>query len=185
MLINENLLPKSNPHNNIITLIGMMGSGKTKFGSLIAKKNNFEFYDSDHFIEKKVNLPVKDIFRIHGEPFFRLIEQEEIHNVISKSETINNTLIISIGGGAFDNQHTRNLLLERTKVIWLNTPIEIIIKRIHDKSKRPMIKGDIKVSLETLFEKRLEYYKLSHYRLDTESLSPKNIEDIITYISLV
>ena len=187
MLIKEKMSNKRSPHNisNITTLIGMMGTGKTKFGSLIAKKNNFHFYDSDHLIEKKFGISVKELFRIHGEPFFRKAEQEEISYIINKSETFNSKVFISIGGGAFDNEHTRNLLLEKSKVIWLNTPIKKIINRIHDKSKRPMIKGDIKVSLEVLLKKRLEFYKLSHYRLDTEKLSQKNIEEIITYISLI
>ena len=177
---------QSSPHSisNIVTLIGMMGTGKTKFGSLIAKKNSLQFYDSDHLIEKKFNLSVKELFKIHGEPFFRKVEQEEIFYIINKCKSINSKVFVSIGGGAFDNEHTRNLLLEKSKVIWLNTPIEKIVDRIHDKSKRPMIKGDIEDSLEELLKKRLKYYRQSHYRLDTEKLSPKKIEEIITYISL-
>ena len=169
--------------SNIVTLIGMMGTGKTKFGSLIAKKNNLQFYDSDHLIEKKFDLTIKELFKIHGEPFFRKVEQEEIFYIINKCEAINSKVFLSIGGGAFDDESTRNLLLEKSKVIWLNTPIEKIIDRIHDKSKRPMIKGDVKDSLESILKKRLKYYRLSHYRLDTDQLSQKNIEEIITFIS--
>ena len=47
-----------------------------------------------------------------------------------------------------------------------------------------MIKGDIKDSLEELLKKRLKYYRQCHYRIDTEKLSQKNIEEIISYISL-
>ena len=57
MLININIAPKqkNNPENKLITLIGMMGTGKTKFGYLVAKKLNFNFYDTDAIIEKKFN----------------------------------------------------------------------------------------------------------------------------------
>ena len=174
----------SHNFSKIVTLIGMMGTGKTKFGSMIAKKNNLHFYDSDHLIEKKFDLSVKEIFTIHGEPFFRKVEQEVILYIMNKSEAINSKVFVSIGGGAFDDKLTRNLLLEKSKVIWLNTPIKKLIDRIHDKSKRPMIKGDIKNSLEALFKKRFKYYRQSHYRIDTEELSQQNIEEIITYISL-
>ena len=175
---------RSHNTSNIVTLIGMMGTGKSKFGSLIAKKNNLHFYDSDHLIEKRFDLSVKDLFKIHGELFFRKVEQEEILYIIKKSEMISSKVFVSIGGGAYDDERTRNLLLEKSKVIWLNTPIEKIIDRIHDKSKRPMIKGDIKDSLEELLKKRLKYYRQCHYRIDTEKLSQKNIEEIISYISL-
>ena len=61
MLINKNKEPKKNCNhqNNLITLIGMMGTGKTKFGYLVAKKLNFNFYDTDAIIEKKNQLAHK------------------------------------------------------------------------------------------------------------------------------
>ena len=73
MLININKAPKKKcniSNNNLITLIGMMGTGKTKFGYLVAKKLNFNFYDTDTIIEKKFNAPIRDLFTIHGEVFF-------------------------------------------------------------------------------------------------------------------
>ena len=87
--------------------------------------------------------------------------------------------IISIGGGAFDNSHTRKLLLKETKVIWLNTPIDTLVNRVGDGSKRPMLQGDIKTSINTIFKKRIKYYILSHYKLDTDQLSKKDITDQI------
>ncbi len=79
MLININKVPKKkiSHQNNLITLIGMMGTGKTKFGYLVAKKLNFNFYDTDAIIEKKFNLSIKNLFTTHGESFFRKIEKYE------------------------------------------------------------------------------------------------------------
>ena len=61
MLININKVhKKKNSHqNNLITLIGMMGTGKTKFGYLVAKKLNFNFYDTDAIIEKEIQYAYK------------------------------------------------------------------------------------------------------------------------------
>ena len=175
MLININKVTQ----NNLITLIGMMGTGKTKFGYLVAKKLNFNFYDADAIIEKKFNMPIKDIFTIHGELFFRKIEKEEIYSIINEAKISKKNVVISIGGGAFNNLYTRNLLLKNTKVIWLNTPTDSLVDRIGDGSKRPMLKGDIKTSLNAIFKKRIKYYMLSHYKLDTDQLSKKEITDQI------
>ncbi len=61
----------SNTNNNkIITFIGMMGTGKSKFGRLIAKNYNFTFYDIDLLIEKKFNNTIKTLFQKNGEHFF-------------------------------------------------------------------------------------------------------------------
>ena len=186
MLINKNKSPqkKSDLENNLITLVGMMGTGKTKSGYLVAKKLNLNFYDIDTIIEKKFNAPIKDLFVMHGELFFRKVEKQEICNIINKAKTSKEKAVISIGGGAFDNLHTRNLLLKDTKVIWLNTPIDTLVNRVGDGSERPMLQGDVKVSINTIFKKRIKYYKLSHYKLDTDQLSKKEITNqIIKYIS--
>ena len=36
-----------------LVLLGMMGSGKSTIGSLISKKLNIKFYDTDKFIENE------------------------------------------------------------------------------------------------------------------------------------
>ena len=83
MLININKAPKKeyNLQNNLITLIGMMGTGKTKFGYLVAKKLSINFYDTDTIIEKKFKVPIRDLFAIQGEFFFRKVEKKEIEEV--------------------------------------------------------------------------------------------------------
>ena len=53
-MLKEKEVNQPNIYNNkIITFIGMMGTGKSKFGRLIAKNLNFTFYDVDLLIEKK------------------------------------------------------------------------------------------------------------------------------------
>ena len=42
-----------------VTLIGMMGTGKSKFGRLVANNLGFNFYDVDTLIEKKLKTTIK------------------------------------------------------------------------------------------------------------------------------
>ena len=58
-----------------ISLTGMMGSGKTSIGKILAKKISLPFYDSDNDIEDKLNIKISEIFEKYGESWFR--EQEE------------------------------------------------------------------------------------------------------------
>ena len=175
-------------HTNLsydkITLVGMMGTGKSKFGRLVANNLNFNFYDIDSLIEKKFKTTIKLIFQKYGELFFREVEKETIKNLILKINKNNEKVIISLGGGGFDNSETRQLLLNNTFVIWLNTPLNILVQRVGDGSKRPMIKGNTRDAIEKLLKKREKFYHLCHHQFNTNKLSQNQItEKIINLIS--
>ena len=71
--------------NDKITLIGMMGTGKSKFGRLVAKNLNFNFYDVDTLVENKFKTSIKNLFMKFGEPFFRNIEAKTIRFPLSNN----------------------------------------------------------------------------------------------------
>ena len=170
---------------NKITLVGMMGTGKSKFGRLVANNLNFKFYDIDFLIEKRFKTTIKVIFQKYGELFFRKAEKEIIKKLIFKINENNEKVIISLGGGGFDDSETRELLLNNTSVIWLNTPLNILVKRVGDGSKRPMIKGNARDSIGKLLKKREKFYCLCHHQLNTNKLSQNQITekimDLISY----
>ena len=179
-----NYLGKEPDHAQLTTIIGMMGAGKSKLGYIVSKSLNVNFYDIDDLIEKDLNTSIKELFKSHGEAYFRRVEEAKIKIVINNAISRNEKAIISIGGGAFDNQHSRELLLKNTKVIWLNVPIDILIKRIGDGSKRPMIKGNVEKSITEILSKRVKYYSLSHHQLNAYNLTQKQItKKMIQFIS--
>ena len=179
-----NYLGKEPDHAQLTTIIGMMGAGKSKLGYIVSKILNVNFYDIDDLIEKDLNTSIKELFKSHGEAYFRRVEEAKIKIVINNAISKNEKAIVSIGGGAFDNQHSRELLLKNTKVIWLNVPTDILIKRIGDGSKRPMIKGNIEKSITEILSKRIKYYSLSHHQLNAYNLTQKQItKKMIQFIS--
>ena len=179
-----NYLGKEPDHAQLTTIIGMMGAGKSKLGYIVSKSLNVNFYDIDDLIEKDLNTSIKELFKSRGEAYFRRVEEAKIKIVINNAISRNEKAIVSIGGGAFDNQHSRELLLKNTKVIWLNVPTDILIKRIGDGSKRPMIKGNIEKSITEILSKRIKYYTLSHHQLNAYNLTQKQItKKMIQFIS--
>ena len=167
-----------------VTLIGMMGTGKSKFGRQIANILKFNFYDIDNIIEKEFKTTIKGLFQKHGEVFFRTIEKKAISNLILKINKSKEKVIISLGGGGFDDKETRKLLLHNTYVIWLNTSVDILVQRVGDGSKRPMIKGNTRNSIMQLLKKRTKYYSLCHNQIVTDKLTQKQVtERLINLIS--
>mgnify|MGYP001208564242 CR=1 FL=1 len=104
-----------------LIFLGMMGSGKSSIGSLVAKKLNLEFIDIDKEIEKKLGMSIKEIFNSKGESYFRELEEK----VTLKKLKLNST-VISLGGGAFVNQQIRKEVLKKHISFWLNWNDQII-----------------------------------------------------------
>ena len=173
-----------NPYYKKITLIGMMGTGKSKFGRQIANILKYNFYDIDHMIEKEFKITIKQLFQKHGEIFFRKIEKKTIRDLILNINKNKEKVIISLGGGGFDNKEIRDLLLSNTNVIWLNTPVDVLVQRVGDGSKRPMIKGKTRDSILQLLKIRTKYYSLCHNQINTDKLNQNQIaEKLINLIS--
>ena len=163
----------------LITLVGMMGAGKTTCGTVLAKKLGVNFIDIDTIIELQENLKVNEIFKRFGEEYFRLIEEKVIFLKVNEYLKHNFKAIISLGGGGFENKKSRKFLLNNSKVIWLNTDIQILSKRIGKAFNRPMIKGNVETNIEMLLNERIKNYQKSHLKINTDNLSINNICDKI------
>ena len=166
-----------NPYYNKVTLIGMMGTGKSKFGRQIANILKFNFYDVDNLIEKEFKMTINELFKKNGEVFFRKIEKKTINELILEINKNKEKVIISLGGGGFDNKETRDLLLNNTNVIWLNTPLDVLVQRVGDGSKRPMIKGETRDSIMQLLKIRTKYYSLCHKQINTDKLTQNQVTE--------
>ena len=84
----------------IFYLIGMMGSGKSSVGKLLANKLQFSIIDIDKEIEKNEKLSIKEIFEEKGENYFREIESKYL---LRKR----NSAVVSCGGGIILNKKNR------------------------------------------------------------------------------
>ena len=169
--MNKKTFENSTDTLKIVTLIGMMGSGKTKFGSFLSHKLRYEFYDIDSMIEKKFSKTISEIFKQKNENYFRNEEKKTIYNVVKTIKRKNINSIISLGGGGFDNVEIQKLLLLNSFVVWLDCPIHILVKRIGHTKNRPMLQTNIERSLRILLTKRMSHYKKAHLKFDTSNIT--------------
>ena len=71
-----------------ISLCGMMGSGKSAVGKILANKLNYNFIDVDKMIEIDAGKTIKKIFEEDGEQYFRDLEEKITINILELKETI-------------------------------------------------------------------------------------------------
>lgn len=157
---------------NNISLIGMMGSGKTTIGAELKKVlPEYTYVDIDNLIEKSTQKKISEIFLKYGEPHFRVLESNKIKNVMK-----NDNQIISLGGGAFENEENRNILLNNSKVFYLKASPEDIFNRIKEETHRPLLKRNFSIEKITeIIDKRRKNYEKAHFTIDTTHKTPYNI----------
>ena len=166
-----------------IVLIGMMGSGKTSIGKLVAQELNFTFIDTDFEIEKRFNLSIKEIFDNYGEEYFRKIEFD-----IFKLLKNRNDILISSGGGSFCQVSNYDLIKKRFLSIWLDVDEDTIFKRVkRNQNKRPLIRGlgeiELRNKINDLMSKRKNCYNKADLRIQLQDLKmDKSFNEIYSKI---
>ena len=158
-----------------LVLIGMMSSGKSTIGELLAKKLNFNFFDIDKIIENETKMKITEIFKIKGENFFRNLEEKTTIKLLNFS-----SVVISLGGGGFINETIRKETNTKSKTFWLNWNLNTLISRIRKKNNRPVALALNNDELKNLIIKRSKYYSKAKYKINCQKLTrPEIIKKIL------
>jgi len=155
------------PISRPIVLVGLMGVGKSTVGRRLANRLHLPFADSDHEIEEAAGLTIAEMFERYGEAEFRDGERRVIARLID-----GNPKVIATGGGAFMEEQTRTLILERATAIWLDADIDVLTERVGRRAgSRPLLKdADPREKLAALAEARNPIYALAPIHIRSRPL---------------
>ena len=170
------LLDINNKFN--ISLCGMMGSGKSAIGKILANKLDYNFIDADKMIEIDAGKTIKKIFEEEGEDYFRNLEEKITIDILEYKKTI-----ISLGGGAIINKKIRNTIKKNSYNIYLNVDVDILTKRLQNSKTRPLIyKKNLKKELIKLISTREKFYQQADLIVKNEKNIIETTESIIKKI---
>ena len=148
-----------------IILVGLMGVGKTTVGRRLATRLGLSFVDADHEIELAAGLSIAEIFARYGEAHFRDGERRVIARLIDGTPKV-----VATGGGAFMNDATRALILERATAVWLDADIDTLATRVSRRDHRPLLHGkNAREVLGELAAVRNPVYALAPVHVRSES----------------
>ncbi len=122
--------------NHSIVLVGLMGAGKSSIGRRLAEKLDVPFVDADHEIEIAADKTIPEIFKDHGEAYFREGERRVISRLIE-----NGAQVLSTGGGAFINEETRQGIQAHGISVWLKADLSAA-DETGDETRRPSPAAD-------------------------------------------
>ena len=147
-----------------VVLVGLMGVGKSTVGRRLANMLERDFIDADDAIEEAAQRSVAEIFDEFGEAYFRDGERRVIARLIDE-----NSGVIATGGGAFVDDETRALILDRAIAVWIDADIDTLVERTSRRNTRPLLQnGNPREILTGLLNKREGFYAQAQIRVKSE-----------------
>ena len=138
-----------------IALVGMPGCGKSTVGRHLARHLGLRFVDSDHEIEQRIGMPIRDFFEAHGEDAFRDIEQQVIDELARSGEA---SCWPPAAARCCGRQPRR--LHARTHVFYLRSTPEELFRRLRHDTHRPLLQvADPLRRLRELYRERDPLYR--------------------------
>jgi len=165
--------------NQIIYIIGFMGSGKSTAGKKLASLLGWAFIDLDKSIEEYTGKTIPEIFSQDGETYFRAIETQLLRNPQSQTNTI-----ISTGGGTPCHSDNMDFMLGTGLTLYLKlTPKELQSRLSESKGDRPLIKDLNQKELLHFIEEKLadreQWYDRSDVIVEGNNLDINLLHSII------
>ncbi|MEW5978522.1 MAG: shikimate kinase [Acidobacteriota bacterium] len=145
-----------------VFLVGFMGSGKSTVGPLLAALLNWEFYDLDQQIEEQQGRSIRLLFELEGEAFFRQIESQALQQLKKRDRCV-----VALGGGAFALATNRETIQSMGYSVFLDCPLEVILKRCPADGSRPLLQSPEFV--KDLYDSRRPFYELCDFQVDASS----------------
>ncbi|HRZ43382.1 MAG TPA: shikimate kinase [Bacteroidales bacterium] len=109
----------------IIYLTGYMGSGKSRYGKLAARRLGYGFMDLDELIEEDAGMSISELFSQKGEDYFRQKERSVLMETLPGVDTI-----IATGGGTYCSEENLRFMKSHGRVVYLRLPTEVLASRL-------------------------------------------------------
>lgn len=154
-----------------VFLIGMMGTGKTTVGKLLAPELGYRFFDTDALIEQVAKGTINEIFATVGEENFRELETKVLAELSAYTR-----IAIATGGGIVLRQQNWSYL-HHGLIVWLDASPEVLIERLQDDTTRPILQAEnLSLKLRSILEDRRPLYAQADLHIKIEaSQTPEEI----------
>jgi len=148
-----------------IVLVGMPGSGKSAVGRRLAAQLDLPFVDADEQIEQAAGKPITDIFKDHGEGYFREGERKVIARLLNSGPQV-----LATGGGAFMVAETRENIRRSGISVWLKAELPLLLRRVSRRNNRPLLEQDPEGTLQKLMAARYPVYATADIAVESRDL---------------
>ena len=137
-----------------VWLIGMMGSGKSTVGRIVAERLDRPFYDTDAAVEDIAGMPIMRIFERFGEDGFRERERSAIAAIVDAPGGV-----VATGGGAVLDPASVEAMRAAGTVVLLSVDPDVLVERLAEDRDRPLLLDGIESAIQSIARTRIDLYR--------------------------
>ncbi len=139
-----------------LVLVGMMGTGKSTVGRIVAERLGLAFHDTDDLVEARAGRSVRELFAQDGEEAFRRLESEVLADALAAEDP---SVVAAAGGVVLRPENRAALAGADARVVWLCAEPETLLDRVRNGMHRPLLDGDPEGTLRRMYTDREPLYR--------------------------
>lgn|SRR5688572_10524777 len=159
-----------------VTLIGMMGSGKTTIGQLLSGATGWPYVDNDALVQRHHGQTSREILASEGEEKLRAAEGAALLLGLDLPPPV----ILGVAAGTILDPANRRALEAGGVVVWLRAGTEALVGRAMDAAHRPFVDDAGKAWMaDAVAEREPLYASIADLVVDTDVGPPADAVRLI------
>jgi len=160
-----------------LVLVGLMGTGKSTVGRVLAQRLHRRLVDTDSAIEARTGRTVRQIFTADGEAAFRALETEVLVEALESSPPV---VIAAAGGVVLAPANREALKKAPAKVVWLSADPSLLVGRVKTAGHRPLLDADPAGALSDMSAARQPLYReVADVMVSVDGRTPAEVADAV------
>lgn len=154
-------------------LVGMMGSGKTTVGQILAERLGATFHDNDASLRQQLGGVSGELQATAGTDALHAAEAATVHQVLAESTATGG--VVGVAASPIEDTGVRATLREAGSVVWLRATPETLSNRIADDTdtSRPTFGDDMQAWTRTAAEARAPHFaEVADITVEVDDLKP-------------
>ncbi len=171
------LIEEAGADRGVIALLGLRGAGKSTVGPGLAQALGVPFFELDRLVEAEMGMSLSEIFSLHGEHYYRRRELAVLRQFLVDHPRA----VLATGGGVVTSSDALEVLLARTRTVWLRAqPEEHWDRVMRQGDLRPMQDNPHAMSeLRRRLHEREPLYARAELTVSTSGLEVAEVVDAI------
>ena len=157
-----------------LVLVGLMGTGKTTIGRMVAERTGRPFVDSDEAIEQRTGKTVRELWEQGGEAAYRQLESDVLLDAVARG-----TDVVAAAAGVVLDPVVRTAL-RSALVVWLRAQPSTLAGRVSPHDHRPLL-GDhpLPVFEAQATERAPLYAEVADATIDVDTIDPEQAAETV------